>query len=400
MEHVLLISKDAMCTQYLPVYGGRYWAGKTPNIDELAQNGTVFRRHYTAAPSTAMAFTAMCTGKYGHETGRQVYSRVENYNDLGGETLFDLMEQKGYRSHIIWSASYTAPLTKYANCFGRNTVLHDKLLFNQFVGPHLAIAGELQQDDAETERVYAELIDELDRIDRSEPVFLWVHFPHVFSGRTGYGQDIDIFDRFIGDARKRFGDHIFISADHGNNNFKNGKPSYGFDVFENAIRIPFIAPRMEGLAEYDGLTSNTDLFDLIMNFKIPKHDYVLSDTAFYQQPKRQMAIISGDYKFVYDKVTQRKALYDVIENPSEDFDLSRKVVHDPDRNKAMVVRQIAFYKDWEAAYAAFEKLDKIFGQLWKNGDPWVNRKLVIKGRIRRIGSNLKAKIKVLTRRKR
>ena len=35
--------------------------GVTPNIDELAKKGTVFNRHYTAAASTAMAFTSMAT---------------------------------------------------------------------------------------------------------------------------------------------------------------------------------------------------------------------------------------------------------------------------------------------------------------------------------------------------
>ena len=60
--NIVLISKDVLRKDYLPCYGNKYW--KTPNIDYLVQNGIVFDRHYTAAPSTAMSFTSMFTGKY------------------------------------------------------------------------------------------------------------------------------------------------------------------------------------------------------------------------------------------------------------------------------------------------------------------------------------------------
>ena len=51
MENVtFLLSKDCMSCESLPIYGNKYW--KTPNIDELANKGTVFRRHYAAGGST------------------------------------------------------------------------------------------------------------------------------------------------------------------------------------------------------------------------------------------------------------------------------------------------------------------------------------------------------------
>ena len=62
MKNIIFISKDALNKHVLPTYGNKFW--KTPNIDALAEKGTVFNRHYTAAGSTAMAFTAMALGKY------------------------------------------------------------------------------------------------------------------------------------------------------------------------------------------------------------------------------------------------------------------------------------------------------------------------------------------------
>ena len=37
---IILITKDVLRSDYLPVYGNKYW--KTPNIDKLAEKGTIF----------------------------------------------------------------------------------------------------------------------------------------------------------------------------------------------------------------------------------------------------------------------------------------------------------------------------------------------------------------------
>lgn len=52
MRNIIFISKDALNIHALPVYGNNFW--KTPNIDKIAKNGTVFNRHLWH--STAQAF--------------------------------------------------------------------------------------------------------------------------------------------------------------------------------------------------------------------------------------------------------------------------------------------------------------------------------------------------------
>lgn len=77
-KHIVLVTKDAFGIMNLPQYGNTYW--KTPNIDALAKEGTVFMRHYTSAPSTGMAMTSMLTGKYPYElTDRRKYEHVKKY---------------------------------------------------------------------------------------------------------------------------------------------------------------------------------------------------------------------------------------------------------------------------------------------------------------------------------
>lgn len=40
-DSTVLLSKDILMPAYLPIYGNKYW--ETPNIDELASKGTVFK---------------------------------------------------------------------------------------------------------------------------------------------------------------------------------------------------------------------------------------------------------------------------------------------------------------------------------------------------------------------
>lgn len=390
MHHVVLISKDVLCKRYLPTYGNKF--NKTPNIDELAAKGTVFKRHYTVAPSTAMAFTSMFTGLYPYQTKRKDYVEVKDENF---ETLFDKMHDKGYDCHIVWSHNYYTMTVKYSNCYGKHTTRHEDKYFNQFVGPHVAGIDEIEPNDELLEKTYASLIEEIDKIDRSKPVFLWAHMPHVFKGRTSYGDDMDVFDRFIGDIRKRFGDYIFITADHGANDGMGGKVGYGFDVYETAIHIPLITPRLEGRETYEELSSNVDLMKMILDAEIPKRDYVLSDTSYYQQPFRKLAIISGNYKYVYDKLTKKKSLYDVVDDPYELIDIAAKVVIDPDRHKKVVAKQTIFYPYRKEADEAFKKLDAIWESIWDNGKTYINVIRYIKKQIRFVFSNIKGKLKVI-----
>lgn len=367
MQHLVLISKDILRKDYLPTYGNQYW--KTPNIDELAAKGTVFHRHYTAAPSTAMSFTSMFTGLYPYQTGRSKYVEVSEDDKVAvSKTVFDMLEEKGYSCHMLWSSNYIQMAERFSKCFGKNTVHHDKLELNQYVGAHMKLlASEIVRDDQKTETTYRQMMEDIDTIDRSVPVFLWVHLPHVFAGRTGYGGDIDLLDRFVGDIRKRFGDNIFITADHGCGNGKDGVTGYGFDLYEPQICIPLIAPRMGDCPTIDFPTSNTQLMEMLVAGKVSKRDYIFSDTAYYEQPHRKLAIISGKYKYIYRKQTKTESLIDVIYDPEENIDLNKPLMRDKDRQRDVVTLQVLFYPYQQEAQEALANLRKVKESIWKKG---------------------------------
>ena len=367
MKHVVIVSKDATRKDYFPVYGNKYW--KTPNIDELAAKGTVFRRHYTVAPSTSMAFTSMFTGVYPYETGREKYTEIKDFDIKGGTTLFDEMEKKGYTCHLVWPSHYIIYAERFSRCYGKNTIHHDSLAFNQRVGPH-ADKASLAVDEALVEETYKKLLDEVNSIDTSVPVFLWVHMPHCFLGRIAYGSDIDIFDRFVGDIRAKFGDNIIVTADHGTCDGKNGKTAYGFDLFESAISIPLITPRLEGKEEITFPTTNADLMTFILDERVPHRDFVISDTAYFSQPHRKIALIKDNYKYVYDKNNKKESLFDVAYDPAENMDLCQDLMFDVDRHRWVNRYQVLFYPYNDEAKAHLEYLREQFNLIWKCGPFW------------------------------
>lgn len=366
MKNIIFISKDALNKHVLPSYGNKYW--KTPNIDALAEKGTVFNRHYTAAGSTAMAFTAMALGKYCYETGRRAY---KNETALNGNTLFDKIYAQGYECHIMWDDTYTSFAESHFKCQGEHTVIHSLPKIKQTESAHVkGKFDDVSFDDAETAIALNLIKSEFETIQKNaiKPIFLWFHLPHVMRGRQGYGSDIDVFDAVIGYAREIFGDDdIFVSADHGHMNGWKNKYHYGFDVGEEAICIPLIAPKINDSNTIDFPTSTIQTYDILFERKVAPLPYVMCETAYYAQPKRKIAIISGKYKYCYDKETKKEYLYDLEFDPEENHNLVYPEFYDTDRFLWYSTAQCFYYPYWGEAQNELVKLRGIKNEMWKNG---------------------------------
>ncbi len=364
MSKYVLISKDALCTDYLPVYGNKRW--NTPNLIELAQQGTVFNRHYTAAPSTVMSFFSAITGKYAHETKYETYEKIGDVYQ--GETLFTKLHDKGYQCHIIWGDIWSA-LPQYFDCYRDDVKMHVLDTFKQGVGAHYIHEGFLRPDDEKKEETLLMVKNEVEQVlNTQDDVFLWIHFPHVINGEVAYGSDIELFDRYIGMIRQYVSDDcIAVTSDHGNMNGHKGKLGYAYDVYECEIRIPLITPRKEGIGQYNELTSTVDLYELLFGNKIPKRTIVYSDSAYRAQNHRKLAIVSERYKYIYNKETDSEELYDLDYDPSEEFSLMEDYAFDPDRNVKAPSRELYYYPDWDLLPSIRSKLRQEKNKIWKNG---------------------------------
>ena len=366
MSNIIFISKDALNKHSLPIYGNRYW--KTPNIDELAQKGTIFNRHYTAAASTAMAFTSMAIGDYCYTTDRRVY---KDEKEINGNTIFDKIFDAGYECHIAWDSTYTEFAKSHFRCEGKNTTIHSLEKIKQSISKHIkGQFDDLTPDDNETEIALNIIKDKFIEIKENakKNIFLWLHLPHVLRGRQGYGSDIDAFDTIIGMAREIYGDDcIYISADHGHMNGWKNKYHYGYDVEEEAICIPLITPKINDKDTIDFPTSTIQMLDILLNKKISALDYVMCETAYYAQPKRKIAIVIGKYKYIYDKETKKESLYDLEFDKEENHNLVYPEFYDVDRFLWYSTAQCFYYPYWADAITTLKKMRDLKKSIWKTG---------------------------------
>jgi hypothetical protein len=364
-KRIVLLSKEVLLPEYIGVYGGKYWL--TPNIDELANKGTIFQRHYTAAPSTAMAFTSMHTGIYPYQTDRKDYVQVDD--DLGVISIFQHLESLSYETHVIWSTNYGEIKDKYTRTYGLGTIFHDDFKFNQSVGVHLNFSDNIINRNEEKADISVNyVINEIKKLNHIERLFLWIHLPHVMDGRISYGDDIDLVDRIVGQLRESFGDDsIYITGDHGHMNMSKMKTTYGFDVYENAIKVPLITPKINNQSIVNYPTSHVQLFDFIVKNEITKLDYIVVDTAYYAQPFRKIALISGDYKLIYNKQSKDFEFYDVVWDTCESNNLLKETIYDFDRQRKVRIDQVYFYPHREQSLMMYKYLYSEFFEHLEGG---------------------------------
>lgn len=364
----ILISKDALCLDYMHLYGKKKFQFATPNIDELAAKGTLFTNYYCAAPSTVMAFYSMGTGQFAHETDFQMYERI--HFPYKGETSFTKMHECGYdEAHIVWDEDWGF-LPEYFDYFRNDVTIHNIDGFRERVSFHKKVQGEVLNDDEKAIEVLNMIKGKLiDLLNTPKSVFIWLHLPHVVRGRAGYGSDIDMFDQYVGMVRNLVPDDcIAITADHGNLNGYRGKLAYGFDVYQRAIRIPLITPRIKGMSVCQDNISSVDLFRILLQGDISVREYVYSDTAYRAQKSRKLAIIKGKYKYIYTKRDGKEELYDLEYDPEENFSLMEDKCYDVDRKLYVVSKEEYYYPFWHLLPEIRKKMREEKDRIWRNGD--------------------------------
>ena len=179
----------------------------------------------------------------------------------------------------------------------------------------------------------------------------------------------------IGIIRKYFDDeNIFLTADHGHMNGNKGKYGYGFDLHNSSIRIPLITPKINGKNVIEFNTCNTQLGEILLDRTVEKQEFLLSETAYYMQPHRKMAVICGKYKYIYEKATDKEYLYDMEWDPSECHNLLATEIYDVDRKTYYSANQRFFYPYWDEAIKIAPILREKKNSIWVNAPRMVELK--------------------------
>lgn len=367
MKNKLLISKDVLRADYLSCYGSNIYS--TQNIDMLAKNGCIFKNFYTAAPSSGMAYTAMFSGLNIHEMNRSYFHNVDQFNQC--PALFQLFEEKGYETHVIWDKKWYESSRKKAQVFDERTNFHN-LSIAQHVGPHATYVRDEKGKIKPQQNVMPikDLLDKVKEIieNNTKPIFLWIHSPHVFAGRTGYGADIDLFDNLVGELMEIFKGYIYLTGDHGHMNVEKQIPCYGHHVYEGAIKIPLITPNHFGRNIIEMPLSNIQLKNIILEEKIKPQEFVYSDSRYYLQPDRRLAIRKGDFKYIFNKLDRSEELYDLKYDPTENVNLLLDKIVDVERLSEYFLDEVFYYPRWVEAKERYLELKAEKNRIWKNGN--------------------------------
>lgn len=123
--NVVLVSLDTLRADHLGVYG--YDRDTSPNMDEWARRGIVFRNHYAQAPNTAPSHTSLLTGLFPSVAGIWDHGAVldpnvpvlaELFRDAGYSTAaFVQLPGESYKRgfDLYTGLSHTASMRRRAN---------------------------------------------------------------------------------------------------------------------------------------------------------------------------------------------------------------------------------------------------------------------------------------------
>ena len=162
---IILISIDTLRADHLPVYG--YRKVKTPAIDTLAADGTVFERAYSHAPQTLPSHASILSGRLPFETG--VRDNLGFTVKRSERLLPQMLRERGYKTGGVVSAYVLRRETGIDQGFD---FFDDQ---KPPSSPEITL-GELQRDGGDSEQIAERWLDR----QPSPRIFLFLHLyePH------------------------------------------------------------------------------------------------------------------------------------------------------------------------------------------------------------------------------
>ena len=95
--------------------------------------------------------------------------------------------------------------------------------------------------------------------------------------------------------------------------------------------------------------SCVDLVNILLGEQISKRKYVVADTTYYGQPSRITAIVHERFKYVYHKKDGFEELYDLMWDPTENYNILVETYYDKNRKSTVRYDELYFYPYKEEA---------------------------------------------------
>jgi arylsulfatase A-like enzyme len=260
---VLLITLDTTRADHLGCYGGQ--AARTPNLDALAREGTLFARCTTCSPLTLPSHSSILTGVYPYVhgarqngTGRLAESNL---------TLAEDLRQAGFATQAT-IASFVLN-RRFGTAQGFD-VYHD-------------VVPAATGDPSSAERKGNEICDDACRMLESlagKRFFLWVHFydPHFpyespripdTLSPLAYADEVTFMDTQIGrllEKLRQLGrerDTLIVAvADHGEGLNDHEEWKHGYFLYQTTVHTPLILWRPGTIPAGKTITAQVRTIDI------------------------------------------------------------------------------------------------------------------------------------------
>ncbi len=239
---IVLISIDTLRADHLPVYG--YSKVRTPNIDALAADGTVFEHAWSHAPQTLPAHASILSGSLPFATG--VRDNVGFTVKPGQWMIQKALSARGWPTGGFVSAF----VLRAATGIGQGFDTYDSEM------PPSSAEVSIGQVQRSGEATLAAAEKWLDGRDRAKPFFLFFHIyePHKpyspparFSSYAPYDGEIAYADEIVGRLfdRLRAMDiydraTLILLADHGEGLGDHGEQEHGLFLYQETTHVPLI----------------------------------------------------------------------------------------------------------------------------------------------------------------
>jgi arylsulfatase A len=261
--NIVVILADDLGYGDLSCYGSSI---STPNIDQMAAEGTRFTQFNSASPVCTPSRAAWLTGRYPNRMGLpRVLDTTDTYGIPATETtLPQMLKTAGYSTACVgkWHLGSVPEYMPTARGFDEFYGLPYSI--DQGTRPlmhNLDVIEEPANLDTLTLRLTATAADFINR-SKGSPFFLYMAhpYPHLplptagpFSGKSGHGQYGDTVQeidwsvgqvlRSIRDAGQESNTLVVFSSDHGPwfQGSPGGLRGRKGETFEGGVRVPFVA---------------------------------------------------------------------------------------------------------------------------------------------------------------
>ncbi len=250
---VILISVDTLRADHLSSYG--YRRQRTPNIDSLAQGGTLFSQVSAQVPLTMPSHASLFTSTYPFANSVQ-----DNGEQLPADstTLATVLKSRGYKT----------------GAFVGSFILDRRFGLDQgfdFYDSSFDLHRHAGTDPGDIKRLGEEVVAAAEKwVDQNAdgPFFLFLHLFDLHTpynlppaSRTRYRADYDgelaYVDAILGDFWKHLAARgliekslIVFLSDHGESLGDHGESTHGYFVYESTIRVPMIIHWPKGAASF------------------------------------------------------------------------------------------------------------------------------------------------------